>query len=130
MACLIITKSPSGQVGVYFQLAKRPLAGGRDPAREIQILDPHVSRKHFVIQTDGEAHLIMEAKARNGIHVNGLKITEKKLVDGDTIQVGETELTYYVSDDPNQTNAVHHFRAVDRSLREDQTMVNLRKDEV
>ena len=122
MACLIIAASPEDQAGKYFQLSKRPLAGGRDPAREIQLLDPHVSRKHFLIRQEGDVHIISEARARNGLLVNGRPVTEKKLADGDRIEVGETVLIYSVFDSPPQRNAVNEFRAADRYLREDATL--------
>ena len=120
MACLIITKGE--QEGKYFQLGRRTLAGGRDPAREIQIVDGKVSRKHFLIRSDGDGHVIVETKAKNGIFVNGQLHTEKKLQDGDEIQVGETVLTYYERDEKDRTNALEQYRQADRELREDRTI--------
>lgn len=120
MACLIITKG--NQEGKYFQLGNRPLAGGRDPAREIQIVDPTVSRKHFLIHKQDDRHLIVEAKAKNGICINGQVCSEKLLADGDEISVGNTVLTYYVDDQTDRTNAVDQYRAAGRELREDQTI--------
>jgi hypothetical protein len=51
----------------------RPLAGGRDPAQEIQLVDPEVSRRHFLIRMEGDDHVITELKAANGVYVNGAK---------------------------------------------------------
>ncbi|MCH8252537.1 MAG: FHA domain-containing protein [Planctomycetes bacterium] len=120
MACLIVTKGQ--EVGKYFQLGNRTLAGGRDPSREIQIVDPTVSRKHFLIRKDGDGHAIVEMRAKNGIVVNGETYSEKKLADGDEIQVGETTLTYYDDDQPDRTNALEQFRAAGREYREDRTL--------
>jgi pSer/pThr/pTyr-binding forkhead associated (FHA) protein len=120
MACLIITEGE--QVGKYFQLGNRTLAGGRDPAREIQIIDPMVSRKHFLIRKEGEQHVIVETKAKNGIFVNGLQVQEKALEDGDEIRVGDTVLKYHVEEEPGRTNALQQFRKADRALREDRTI--------
>ena len=120
MACLIITKG--NREGKYFQLGNRPLAGGRDPAREIQIVDPTVSRKHFLIHKQDDRHLIVEAKAKNGICINGQACSEKLLADGDEISVGSTVLTYYIDDQTDRTNAVDQYRAAGRELREDQTI--------
>lgn len=123
MACLVITKSPTEKPGKYFPLAKRTLAGGRDPAREIQIPDPMVSRKHFLIRSDGEAHVIVETKAKNGVFVNDERVNERTLADGDRIHVGDTELVYYVNEDPDRTNALLQQRRADRELREDMTQM-------
>ena len=127
MPCLIVTTSQGDHTGKYYKLAKRTLAGGRDPAREIQIPDPMVSRKHFVIRADGDAHRIVEMKAKNGIFVNGEKVTEKELSDGDQIQVGDTVLTYYVDDQPDRTNALNQQRRADREMREDMTQMPEKK---
>jgi pSer/pThr/pTyr-binding forkhead associated (FHA) protein len=123
MACLVITASPTEKVGKYFQLGKRTVAGGRDPAREIQIPDPMVSRKHFLIRCEGESHIIVETKAKNGVFVNDEKVSERTLADGDRIHVGDTVLVYYVNEDPDRTNAVMQQRRADRELREDMTQM-------
>ena len=120
MACLIITKGE--QVGKYFQLGNRTLAGGRDPAREIQIVDSTVSRKHFLIRKDGDRHAIIETHAKNGVLVNGQRCAETLLADGDEIQVGDTILTYHVVDQPDRTNALEQPRKAQREFREDRTI--------
>jgi len=120
MACLLITTGE--QAGTYYQLTKRPLAAGRDPARDIQLIDPEVSRKHFQIRADGDGYLIADMKSRNGIYVNGEKVTEHRLADGDRIQAGDTELTFHMADDPDRSNALSHYRRADRHLREDRTL--------
>ncbi len=120
MACLIITEGE--QKGAYFQLGRRTLAGGRDPAREIQIVDAAVSRKHFLIRADGDLHVIVDTNAKNGILINDKPCSEAVLADGDQIQVGETTLTYYREDQPDRTNAVDQYRRGDREFREDRTI--------
>ena len=120
MACLIITKGK--ETGKYFQLGNRTLAGGRDPAREIQIIDSTVSRKHFLIRKDDDHHVIVETQAKNGIVVNGQPCSEKTLENGDEIGVGETVLTYYAEDQPDRTNALEEYRKAQREFREDRTI--------
>ena len=122
MACLIITKGE--QVGRYFQLGRRTLAGGRDPAREIQIVDPMVSRKHFLIHRNehGDGHVIVELQAKNGVWINGQQCHEKVLEDGDEIQVGNTGLIYYRHDQPDRTDAIQQYRQGQREFREDRTI--------
>ncbi len=127
MPCLIVTTSQGDHTGKYYKLSRRTLAGGRDPAREIQIPDPMVSRKHFVIRADGDVHRIVEMKAKNGLFVNGEKVAEKELADGDQIQVGDTVLTYYIDDQPDRTNALNQQRRADREMREDMTQMPEKK---
>ncbi len=121
MPSLVITNGE--QTGTYFRIANRPLTGGRDPARDIQLLDPKVSRKHFQIRKDQDDYVIVEFKTTNGIYVNGTKIAgEQTLNDGDQLQVGDTALTFFVADDPEKTNALDKFKLADRHLREDRTI--------
>ena len=104
MASLTITKGPGGQVGKQFIVKQRPLAGGRHPSQEIQILDPEVSRRHFLIRMEGDGHVITESQAANGLHVNGVKVKEHKLQEGDQIRVGATVLVYSRQDDAARTD--------------------------
>lgn len=120
MACIVIVSGE--QQGTYFQLAKRPLSGGRDPARDIQIIDPKVSRRHFLISPQSEGYVIRELQARNGVYVDGERITEDRtLCDGDQIRVGATLLEFHEADNPDRTNGLQKFKKADRRLREDQT---------
>ena len=113
------------QAETYYQLASRPITGGRDPAREIQILDPKVSRKHFQIRKQGDHHTIIEFKSLNGVAINGSKIDgETRLNDGDEILVGDTLLVYYTDDNPDRSNALNRFRVASRQAREDRTVVD------
>jgi pSer/pThr/pTyr-binding forkhead associated (FHA) protein len=108
MACLIITHGePKGSC---FKLEKLPLTAGREPTRDIQILDPKVSRRHFTIRKDGDAFVISELDAKNGVYVNSKKVAETKLADGDRIVVGETELTFLATDDPARIDALNRMR--------------------
>ncbi len=120
MACLVIVSGE--QEGTYYQLAKRPLSGGRDPARDIQLLDPRVGRKHFLILLHDGKYIIRDTRSRNGVHVNEERIqADHVLRDGDEIRVGQTRLAYYDDDNPDRTNALQKYKKADRHLREDRT---------
>ena len=121
MACLVITSGE--QAGKYFQLAQRPLTAGRDPARDIQLLDSKVSRKHFQVRCHGDGYLIREMRSKNGVLINGARVEdEHKLADGDQIQAGDTTLVYYEQDDPDRTNALNQYKQAGRPFREDMTL--------
>lgn len=121
MACLVITSGE--QTGTYFQLTKRPMAGGRDPATEIQLIDDRVSRRHFQIRLQDESYVIRELRSKNGVFVNGRRIEgEQILNDEDQIKVGNTEMAFFAEDNPERTNAIEQYRKGWRSLREDRTL--------
>lgn len=116
MACLIIT---SGQnKGTTYKLDKLPMSVGREVQRDIQIMDPKVSRKHFVLKKDGENTVLVASEPKNGVWINGKKIeAETMLKDSDRIIVGETELTYLVNDDPARVDAFNKMRQLSPAAR-------------
>ena len=123
MASLTITESPGGQVGNRFIVKQRPLAGGRHPSQEIQLLDAEVSRRHFLIRIEGDDHVITELQAANGLFVNGAKVKEHKLQEGDQIRVGTTVLVYSRQDEDDDTDAVQEQRRAERRIREAGTVL-------
>lgn len=123
MASLTITQGPAEQLGKTFVLKQRPLAGGRHPSQEIQLTDPEVSRRHFLIRFDNDTHVIAESQAANGIFINGQRTPEHRLQEGDQIRVGQTVLVYSTQDTPGQTDAIQQQRRLDRNLREGGTLL-------
>lgn len=77
------------ETGHNYNLAGRTVKIGRDATCEICIDDPHVSRVHCVIQHgDDGVPVIKDLESTNGVFVNGNKVTEHKLADGDKVLVG------------------------------------------
>ena len=116
----IITGS---QAGTTFELASRTLSIGRDPARDMQIIDPRVSRKHAVIRLLDAGHAITPTKAKNGVLINSREIEgEVTLSDGDEITLGETVLRFSLETNVEATNAVHHRKVADTQARDANTI--------
>jgi pSer/pThr/pTyr-binding forkhead associated (FHA) protein len=67
---------------------------GRSPAAEIVLDDASVSRRHALVTKRGETTVILDDRSLNGIQVNGVRVSEKVLSDGDTIMVGRVTLRY------------------------------------
>jgi pSer/pThr/pTyr-binding forkhead associated (FHA) protein len=67
---------------------------GRSPASDIVLDDSSVSRRHALIARRGERTVILDDRSRNGVQVNGTRVTESDLRDGDTIHCGRVELRY------------------------------------
>ena len=123
MASLVITSGE--KTGTYFQLTSRPLSVGRDPARDIQLVDPKVSRKHFMIVRHAEDYLLRPFQSVNAVLVNGNEVAEEVVLSNrDKIQVGDTTLRFLASDDQDRTNALEARKLAGRRLREDQTINN------
>jgi pSer/pThr/pTyr-binding forkhead associated (FHA) protein len=67
---------------------------GRSPANEIVLDDASVSRRHALLTVRGETTMILDDRSLNGIQVNGTRVSEAALKDGDTMRLGHVTLRY------------------------------------
>ena len=68
---------------------------GRAPDNDIQLLDKTVSAHHARIVTIFNASHIEDIGSTNGSKVNGKKINEHTLHDGDVIQLGKIAIRFF-----------------------------------
>ena len=80
--------------GKIFPLTEDELSVGREPANQISLLDSLVSRRHCVIQRDGQGFLIKDLDSRNSTFVNDVPVKERSLADGDQIRIGKSILVF------------------------------------
>ena len=67
---------------------------GRSPSSDVVLDDASVSRRHALITRRGERTVILDDRSRNGVHVNGVRVSESDLHDGDTIACGHVALRF------------------------------------
>lgn len=67
---------------------------GRDPSCHISDLDPLLSRRHAEFVTTASGCTVRDLGSRNGMLVNGIKVREQLLKEGDLIQLGHLQLRY------------------------------------
>lgn len=91
MPRVLVTEGPSR--GAVFVLADGVIIG-RGADNPIQILDQQISRSHarFIKTTKGFE--IEDLGSRNGVLVNGRRVSRTALAPGDVIQLGDTVLIY------------------------------------
>ena len=86
-AYLVILAGP--QMGEMVKLEPGSLITiGREEGVQLLLNDDGVSRQHARISMHNAEVTIADLGSRNGTFVNGVKITERKLADGDKIQIG------------------------------------------
>ena len=88
-------------IGRKFRL--RPgqiLFAGRSASTDIFIDENLVSRRHAKFAWVGEEVKVMDLGSTNGTFVNGRKQPTATLVSGDKVQIGQTLMKVYFSDDP------------------------------
>jgi len=96
-----LTILTGNRAGTNFPLdPSRETVIGRGTDCHISIPDPISSREHAVIVRQDDVWSIRDSASRNGTSVNGQKIDEATLVDGNTIRIGGTEFAFHESEEP------------------------------
>ncbi len=75
-------------------LPRAGLSIGRDPGNDVVIPDALVSRRHARILFDGREYLFHDCESANGSLVNGDRVSERKLSDGDVLWLGASRLLF------------------------------------
>jgi pSer/pThr/pTyr-binding forkhead associated (FHA) protein len=83
-----------GEDILLFLLAAENMHIGRSPAADILLDDASVSRRHALITKRGESTVILDDRSLNGVQVNGVRVSEAELKDGDVVVVGHVTLRY------------------------------------
>lgn len=67
---------------------------GRDAANQLNFDDPWISGRHARIEKTEMGYRLRDLRSRNGTYLNGARILEALLCEGDRIQVGQTQLIF------------------------------------
>jgi adenylate cyclase len=100
-----------------------PCSLGRAPSNEIVLLDQRVSRRHAIIQVQGEQeYWLVDFGSRNGSYLNGQRLAQPtRLRDGDVLRFGSLEYRFRQADSTGHSHApamlADHTMADIRSAR-------------
>ena len=75
---------------------------GRHPDNTVQILDRIISKTHCQVVAEDGGYIIRDLGSMNGTYVNGVRVENMQLNDGDEISIGTTKLVYRTSQAPAQ----------------------------
>jgi adenylate cyclase len=78
---------------------------GRHPANTLRLVDREVSKEHAVIEQSGREFILRDLNSSNGTFVNGRRVKEMRLRDGDEITLGGSKFTFHAGDAPTQPSA-------------------------
>jgi pSer/pThr/pTyr-binding forkhead associated (FHA) protein len=84
----------TGVAGTSFPLTTRGLSIGRSEDRDVVIPDPAASRHHCQIALQAGEWVLRDMGSANGVFVNGVRVRECMLADGDLIRIGNTEMRF------------------------------------
>lgn len=102
MAKLII--NPQMPSRKEIDLPKADLSIGRDPTNDVVIPDALVSRRHARIVFDGQQYLFHDCESSNGSLLNGDRVSERRLSDGDVLWLGASRLLFRAPEAPVEGN--------------------------
>jgi hypothetical protein len=80
--------------GNRIPLEGRVFSLGRQAACDVTISDPNVSRRHAEIRPEADGYLLVDLGSTNGTRVNGQRVAEHALRDGDQVGVGGVTLVF------------------------------------
>ena len=86
----------SGEEVVVIPLEEAVTRLGRSLSADVHLDEPSVSRRHALIVQRGDNIVILDDRSMNGTKVNGERVREAVLADGDTIELGAVRLRFVV----------------------------------
>lgn len=81
---------------------------GRQTGASLRIRNAAVSRRHAVIEKEGDRFVIADLDSRNGTFVNDVPVKRCELHHGDRVQIGESQFFFLLEegDEPAQTSEI------------------------
>jgi uncharacterized RDD family membrane protein YckC len=92
MAKLIVNPTSSARREIH--LGRTLVSIGRDPSNDLVLPDAMVSRRHAVIEYRGSQYYLRDCNSSNGSLVNGDRVSERTLRDGDLVAIGTARLLF------------------------------------
>jgi pSer/pThr/pTyr-binding forkhead associated (FHA) protein len=93
---LVVIVSPVLELGEEYELNSSPITVGRGGQNDVALEnDEFASARHVRIEPRRDGVWVHDLGSTNGTYVNGVRIDRpRKLVQGDLVRVGETELRF------------------------------------
>ncbi len=94
-ARLTVTKGPLE--GESFYLETMPVTVGRDPKCDLFLNNMTVSRRHAIIERNGQKIMVKDNNSLNGTWVDGQVVEEAELKEGSLLQIGTFNMRFSCS---------------------------------
>jgi pSer/pThr/pTyr-binding forkhead associated (FHA) protein len=85
---------PDGDHEALVPLREPTTRLGRSHTADVVLDDSSVSRRHALVVRRGDATVLCDDRSLNGVFVNGRRVTEAPLGDGDQIALGKVVVRY------------------------------------
>jgi pSer/pThr/pTyr-binding forkhead associated (FHA) protein len=87
-----------------FELEHRVLRIGRHDQNDVMLAGPTVSTRHATVRVEPVGVVIEDEGSLNGTFVNGVRVEQQLLEDGDRIQIGPHQLIFTAAADEGPTS--------------------------
>jgi pSer/pThr/pTyr-binding forkhead associated (FHA) protein len=95
---LIITDTETGRTFEFWPTSDETRIGRGVHQNNIVLEDAQVSRQHAMIKRDGQNMTLVDPGSANGTLINGCRIKEHQLKDGDQFSIGKYNLQFKTQD--------------------------------
>lgn len=75
-----------------FSVDDVPVKVGRSPLAQVTVTDPMCSGLHVMLYVKEYCLFIEDLNSKNGMILNGIKVSKQRLFVGDTVHIGESQL--------------------------------------
>lgn len=121
-----LQRETPGKEPELIELADFPFTLGRNESCDFQILSSRVSREHAEIVRDGAGFRLRDLKSTNGTFLNGQRIDEVRLNDGDLVVIADVEFAFHRgSDGAARSTATHVMSGTQPSSGEEDAFRDL-----
>ena len=92
-----------------------PVLIGRQAGATLKIGNASVSRRHAVIEKEGDRFVIADLGSRNGTFVNDVPVRRRELQHGDRVRIGESQF-FFLFEDTEETARTSEIRFDDSDV--------------
>lgn len=98
-----------GQEPIRAELSRLPFTIGRNDACDLTIESARISREHVRIEQEAGLYMVRDLGSTNGTFVNGVRIKESPLSDGDLLTVANFGLVFHLPKSGGRGQATQCF---------------------
>ena len=101
---LVLTVSLKGREVQTRRFDQDQVVIGRDSKADIRLDNAGVSRMHALIRRTDDQYLLVDQGSSNGTSLQGQRVAERRILDGDRIQIGKFEIAVALVSDAAPIN--------------------------
>ena len=116
MARILVYSGPLKGKSVELPTDRRVVLG-RSKTADVRIPDRNMSRHHCAIWHGSSGYMLEDLESTNGTHLNGTRIKNAVLKDGDKLRTGDTEIEFRARERFDDSETKHDLKAVPKGKK-------------